>query len=278
MKKTRLDQWLLAQGLCDSRTLAQRFIQAGQVFVDGQRIDKVATKISQDARVEVKALPRYVSRGGEKLEAALRQFSISTTDKICLDTGASTGGFTDCLLQHGAVKVYAVDVGKNQLHWRLRHDPRVVVLEQLNARALSGEHVPELVDLITIDVSFISLSKVLPAAVPLLKPEGELITLVKPQFEAGPDRVGRGGVVKDPQVHEDVLRRVAEFARETLGFDTVDATFSPLKGPAGNIEFFLHLRRDIPCASRNLQEVVQAAHRAWEPFGSTATRLKPGSS
>lgn len=266
MSKTRLDQWLFEHGYCESRTLAQRYIQAGQVFVNGQLVDKPATKIKDDDQVNVKALPRYVSRGGEKLEGALKTFDVSTNDKVCLDVGASTGGFTDCLLQHGATKVYAVDVGKHQLHPKLRADDRVIVLEELNARELNPTHVPELVQVVTADVSFISLSKILPAVVPLMSDDANVITLVKPQFEAGKDRVGRGGVVKDPEVHLDVLLQVSKEA-EALGLFTVDATFSPIKGPAGNIEFLFHLCKRPPEASPDFATIVQQAHQTLSANG-----------
>ena len=267
MSKTRLDQWLVAQGLCPSRTLAQRFIQAGQVFVNGQRVDKPAAPVPEGAQVQVKELPRYVSRGGEKLEAALQQFSILPQDKICLDVGASTGGFSDCLLQHGATKVYCVDVGKGQLHPRLRGDPRVVVLEEVNARNLTPEHIPEPIDWITVDVSFISLEKVLPALVPLLKADGELVALVKPQFEAGPQAVGRGGVVKDARTHVCVIERVIVCAR-ALDFFAANVTFSPLRGPAGNIEFLLHLRRSQTALEPDAAAVVAQAHEHFKQGGS----------
>lgn len=267
MAKTRLDQWLVTQGLCPSRTLAQRFIQAGQVFVNGQLVDKPASSVPAGATVEVKALPRYVSRGGEKLEAALRQFSILPQDKVCLDIGASTGGFSDCLLQHGAAKVYCVDVGKGQLHPRLRGNPRVVVLEEVNARNLTPEHIPEPMDWITVDVSFISLGKVLPALVPLLKADGELVALVKPQFEAGPQAVGRGGVVKDARTHVRVIERVIACAR-ALGLFAVDVTCSPLRGPAGNIEFLLRLRRSQATVEPDAAAVVAQAHQHFKQAGS----------
>jgi len=238
--KHRLDQRLVDLHLCGSRTLAQRFVLAGQVFVNGQKVDKPATKVSDQDAIKITALPRYVSRGGEKLEAALNVFQLDPTGKTCLDVGASTGGFTDCLLQHGAAKVYAVDVGKHQLHQKLRGDARVVVLEQLNARELSRRHVLEPIALAVVDVSFISLGKVLPPVTALLAETADLITLVKPQFEAGPERVGRGGVVKDPKVHQDVLQTVTAFAELELDLGVCAATYSPLRGPAGNIEFLVH--------------------------------------
>jgi len=264
VSKTRLDQWLFEHGYCESRTLAQRYIQAGQVFVNSQLVDKPATKIKDDDQIDVKALPRYVSRGGEKLEGALNTFSVSIKGKVCLDVGASTGGFTDCLLQHGATKVYSVDVGKHQLHPKLREDDRVIVLEELNARKLSKDHVLEPVQIVSADVSFISLSKVLPAVVPLMDDEAEAITLVKPQFEAGKDRVGRGGVVKNPEVHLDILQQMSK-QTEALGLFVINATFSPIKGPAGNIEFLFHLSRHIATTKPNFATVVQEAHQTLSP-------------
>jgi 23S rRNA (cytidine1920-2'-O)/16S rRNA (cytidine1409-2'-O)-methyltransferase len=238
--KQRLDQRLVELNLVESRTLAQRYVQAGQVFVNGQKIDKPATKVVESDLIKVTALPRFVSRGGEKLEAAFQNFDIGVDGKICLDVGASTGGFTDCMLQHGAAKVFSVDVGKHQLHIKLREDARVVVLEELNARELSRNHVPDFVDFATVDVSFISLEKVLPTMIPLLSDNADIVTLIKPQFEAGPKRVGRGGVVKDAEVHQDVLQTVTAFAQLELNLKVLGATHSPIKGPAGNIEFLVH--------------------------------------
>jgi len=239
--KVRLDQLLVARGLAESRTKAQALIQAGQLLVNGQLRDKPGALVPEDALVELKRGPRYVSRGGEKLAAALRAFEVDPSGKVCLDIGASTGGFTDCLLQHGARRVHAVDVGKGQLHWRLRTDPRVVVHEGLNARHLSFDDIGELVDLATLDVSFISLRLVLPPLKGIVRPCGDVIALVKPQFEAGRDKVGKGGVVRDPKVHREVLEGIARFAREGLDWSVAGAIRSPLLGPAGNVEFFFHL-------------------------------------
>ena len=240
--KKRLDLALVERRLCKSRAAAQHMILAGQVLVNGQLVDKAATSISDDTKIELKEKPRYVSQGGFKLEKALRVFEISVQGAICLDIGASTGGFTDCLLQHGAAKVYAVDVGKGQLDWSLRHDPRVIVKEDINARYLHPEQIGEPMDLGTMDVSFISLKLVLPAIKPIVKPSGHVIALVKPQFEAGRQLVKRGGVIKDLQVHQQILEELIQFAVEELELSVINATFSPFKGPAGNIEFFLHLR------------------------------------
>jgi len=261
MKKPRLDHWLVERGLVESRSLAQRVVRAGQVFVNGQLVDKPAQPVPEGASVAVKALPRYVSRGGEKLEGALDAFGLAVAGLRCLDVGSSTGGFTDCLLQRGAAGITCVDVGKNQLDGKLRNDPRVVVREAVNARALSSEHVPEPVDLATVDVSFISLEKVLPPVVGVLEPAGRIVALVKPQFEAGRDQVGRGGVVRDPAIHAAVLRRVAACAR-ALGLAVGDATYSPLLGPSGNVEFLLLLQRDGDDTDVDWDALVGGAHRA----------------
>ncbi len=240
MKKARLDALLVARGLAPSRTKAQALILAGQVRVDGVLVDKPAALIPEAATIEVLAQPRYVSRGGEKLAAALSAFALDPTGKVCLDIGASTGGFTDCLLQHGAAKVYAVDVGRGQLHWKLRQDPRVVVKEGLNARYLRFEDIGEEVDLATIDVSFISLRLILPRLPGLVRPEGVVIPLVKPQFEAGRGKV-KAGVVRDPKTQREVLEGIVDFVEKDLGWSVVDAIPSPLLGPKGNREFFLKI-------------------------------------
>ncbi len=239
--KERLDQLLVARGLAESRAKAQALIRAGRVLVDGQLVDKPAAPVPPDAEVRVKAGPRYVSRGGEKLAGALKALGVSPAGKVCLDVGASTGGFTDCLLQAGARRVYALDVGKGLLHWKLRRDPRVVVREGINARHLRFQDIGEQVDLVTVDVSFISLRLVLPPVGRVLKPTGEVVALVKPQFEAGREKVGRGGVVRDPEVHREVLTGLVRFVEGELGWSVVGAVRSPLLGPAGNVEFFLHL-------------------------------------
>ncbi len=240
-KKQRLDLLLVERGLFQSRAQAQRAILAGYVRVNGQIVDKPSAQVPSDAHIELKEKPRYVSQGGIKLEHALCFFQLDVTDKVCLDIGASTGGFTDCLIQHGAKRVYAVDVGKGQLDWKLRDDPRVVVLEEINARYLKPEQIGEPVDIATVDVSFISLKLILPPLKEIVKPKGDLICLVKPQFEAGREHVTRGGVVKDPSVHQRVLEDLASFVQTQLGLSVVNATHSPIRGPAGNIEFFLHI-------------------------------------
>ncbi|MCX7843967.1 MAG: TlyA family RNA methyltransferase [Candidatus Bipolaricaulota bacterium] len=238
--KARLDLLLVERGLAPSRAKAQALILAGRVRVNGAPAGKPGALVDRTAHLEVLAPPKYVSRGGEKLEAALQAFRLDPRGKVCLDIGASTGGFTDCLLQHGAARVYAVDVGRGQLHWKLRQDPRVVVKEGLNARFLRFEDVGEPVDLATLDVSFISLRLILPRLRGLVRAEGDVVPLVKPQFEAGRAQVRRG-VVRDPQVHRKVLEELARFVREELGWSVVNALASPLLGPEGNREFFLHV-------------------------------------
>lgn len=235
-ERQRLDILLVERGLAETREKARRLIMAGQVLVDGQPIHKPGTAVPLDADLRLTGQMRYVSRGGLKLEAALKRFGIDVAGWIAADIGASTGGFTDCLLQSGAQKVYAIDVGYGQLAWSLRQDPRVVVMERVNARYL--ERLSEAMDIITIDVSFISLLLILPAAVRLLKPEGIIVALIKPQFEAGKDQVGKGGVVREPAVHRAVLEKVLRGALEQhlLPFGLIP---SPLRGPAGNIEFLV---------------------------------------
>ncbi len=238
--KERLDLLLIERGHAISRAQAQALIRAGRVRVGGKVLDKPGTPVPSDAPIEVTEPPAFVSRGGEKLAAALDAFGVDPGGRVCLDVGASTGGFTDCLLQRGAARVYAVDVGRGQLDWRLRNDPRVVVREGVNARHLRAEDVGEPVDLATVDVSFISLRLVLPPLGSVVKPGGDVIALVKPQFEAGREQVRRG-VVRDPAVHQAVVEGIASFAREELGWEVRGSIPSPLLGPAGNREFFLHL-------------------------------------
>lgn len=250
MARRRLDLLLEERGLCRSRSQAQGEIRAGNVLVDGALVDKPGALVPQEAKIELRERARYVGRGGLKLEWALRALGIDVRGKTALDIGASTGGFTDCLLQHGARKVYAVDVGYGQLDWRLRQDGRVAVLERTNARYLTLEEIGEQVDLATIDVSFISLKKILPPLVAIVKRGGELIPLVKPQFEAGRAKLRRG-VVRDPGVHLEVLEGLSRFIREELELSLLNATFSPIKGPEGNIEFFFHLKN-----APGIQQVV----------------------
>jgi len=233
--RARLDTVLVDRGLVESREKAKRLILAGAVRVNGQLAGKASELVTDDAKLELQAAEKFVSRGGYKLEAGLDTFHIDCTGKTCMDLGASTGGFTDCLLQRGAAAVHAVDVGKGQLAWKLRQDPRVVVHDEVNARNLTGDPV----DIVTIDVSFISLTKVLPAAVKLLRPAGHLIALIKPQFEAGRKFVSKGGVVRDSAVHERVKTEVVEFATGPLGLRLLGVCDSPLLGPAGNKEFLV---------------------------------------
>jgi 23S rRNA (cytidine1920-2'-O)/16S rRNA (cytidine1409-2'-O)-methyltransferase len=259
--KQRLDLLLVERKFFDSRSSAQRAILAGNVLINGQLADKPGSQFSVDSQIEIKAKNPYVSQGGLKLEKALNEFSINIREKICLDVGASTGGFTDCLLQHGAKKVFSLDVGKGQLDWKLRNDPRVIVLEEINARYLKPEQIGEGVDLATLDVSFISLKLVLPAICLILKPDGALVLLVKPQFEAGREEVGRGGVVKHPEVHQRVLAEIIFFLENELKFSVLNATFSPFKGPAGNIEFLVYaLNSPGESSTLSVAKIVQEAH------------------
>lgn len=238
-QRERIDTLLVKKGLVPSRSRAHSLIMAGFVFVDGSRVDKAGTLVKADSWIEVRgSVLRYVSRGGIKLEAALREFNVNARDKTALDIGASTGGFTDCLLQHGARIIYAVDVGYGQLDWRLRNDPRVVVMERINARYLKPEDIDDIVDIVTIDVSFISLTKVIPAILGLLKPGGTLIALIKPQFEVGKGEVGKGGIVKDENKHREVVRRITVFLEE-LGFKILGVIPSPILGAGGNKEFLV---------------------------------------
>jgi len=241
--RARLDVVLAERGLAESREKAKRLILAGAVRVNGQSAGKPSDLVDESARLEVAAAEKYVSRGGYKLEAALDAFAVPCEGAVCVDIGASTGGFTDCLLQRGAAKVHAVDVGKGQLAWKLRQDSKVQVHDEMNARNITAEQIGEPADVVTVDVSFISLTKVLPAAVQLLKPGGWLVALIKPQFEAGRKDVKKGGVVRDSEVHERVKTEVTDFSTQTLGLLAVGTIASPLLGPAGNKEFLLGLRK-----------------------------------
>lgn len=239
--KKRLDVLLVEQGYADTRSKAQAIIMAGQVYVDGQKADKPGISYEESVQIEVRgeSCP-YVSRGGLKLEKALRDFGVKPEGFVCSDSGASTGGFTDCLLQQGAKKVFAIDVGYGQLDWKIRSDERVVVMERTNIRYVTPEDLGEPLDLSVIDVSFISLKIVLPAIKNLLKPTGQVLCLIKPQFEAGREKVGKKGVVREPQTHKEVLDNFVSLAKE-LDFTILGLTFSPVKGPEGNIEFLGHL-------------------------------------
>ena len=260
-KKVRLDVLLVDRALAESRQKAQATIMCGLVFVNGQRVDKPGTAVAEDAAVEVRGQAlRYVSRGGLKLEKAMAIWPIDLHGAVCMDVGASTGGFTDCMLQNGAAKVYAVDVGYGQLAWKLRSDGRVVCLERTNARYLSREQVPEEPDFASVDVSFISLKLILPAIAGVLRDGGSVAALIKPQFEAGREKVGKKGVVRDPAVHAEVLERFLDHAGES-GFSVLDLSYSPVRGPEGNIEYLGYLRKG-PGTEKtfDLQALVEQSH------------------
>ena len=263
MKKIRLDQLVFDKGLAESRERAKAYIMAGSVYVNGQKETKPGTSMAEDAAVEMRGetLP-YVSRGGWKLEKALRVFPFKVKDAVCIDCGASTGGFTDVLLQNGAAKVYAVDVGYGQLAWSLRTDPRVVCMERTNIRYVTHEQIPEEMDVAVADLSFISLRLVLGAVCALLKPDGEMVCLVKPQFEAGKDKVGKKGVVRDPAVHADVLCEFLRYAPE-CGFGVRGLDFSPIRGPEGNIEYLAWLKKGADSIPEpDIEALVAASHAA----------------
>lgn len=261
MKKIRLDQLVFDLGLTESRERAKTTVMSGLVYVNGQKADKPGMQVAPDAKVEVRgdALP-YVSRGGFKLEKALTVFPVDPTGLVCIDCGASTGGFTDVLLQNGASKVYAVDVGYGQLAWSLRNDKRVISMERTNVRYITPEQIPEPLDLAVMDLSFISIELILPAIYPLLKDNAAVICLIKPQFEAGRDEVGKKGVVRDQKVHLSVLNRFLDFA-PTAGFTTIGLDYSPIKGPEGNIEYLGYLRKgSFPSPTFSPAQVVEQSH------------------
>lgn len=272
--KERLDVLLVKKGLAPSREKAKAVIMAGSVYVDGQKEDKAGSVFDEEsAQIEVRghALP-YVSRGGLKLEKALKVFPITLTDKICMDIGASTGGFTDCMLQNGAAKVYSVDVGYGQLDWKLRQDDRVVCMEKTNFRYMTPEDIPDVLDFASVDVSFISQDKILTPAYALLKEQGEMVALIKPQFEAGREKVGKKGVVRDPKVHEEVISRIVRHADE-VSFEVLDLSYSPIRGPEGNIEYLIHLRKNpertvypdiLAVFEKKIKEIVEEAHQELE--------------
>ena len=243
--KERLDVLLVSQGFAESREKAKAVIMAGNVFVNGQREDKAGSAFDPvKAKIEIKGQTlKYVSRGGLKLEKAMKAFSIVLQNKVCMDIGASTGGFTDCMLQKGALKVYSVDVGHGQLAWKLRNDERVVCMEKTNFRYLRPEDISDSLDFASVDVSFISLSKILLPARNLLKDGGEMVCLIKPQFEAGKEKVGKKGVVREKSVHHEVIEKIITLA-DVLGFTVLNLDFSPIKGPEGNIEYLIHLRKN----------------------------------
>lgn len=263
--KERLDVILVDKGIFESRERAKASIMAGKIFVDGIRVDKCGEKVKVDSNIEFKGekLP-YVSRGGLKLEKAIKEFGLELNDKKCLDIGASTGGFTDCMLQNGASKVFAIDVGYGQFAWKLRVDPRVVCMEKTNVRYVEKEHIGEECDFASIDVSFISLSKVIPPTVNLLGNKGEVVALIKPQFEAGKEKVGKKGVVREASTHKEVIYSVLGFIKES-GFKIKALSYSPIKGPEGNIEYLVYFTKDQNFnedfnIDNNIEEIVKASH------------------
>ena len=263
--KKRSDMMLVERALAPSREKAKAYIMAGQVYVDGQKEDKAGSMFAETVKVEVRGntLP-YVSRGGLKLEKAMNEFDVSLEGKVCMDVGASTGGFTDCMLQNGGVKVYSIDVGYGQLDWKLRNDPRVTLYERTNARLLTPDMLPLHPTVTVMDVSFISIRLILPVAAQLMGEEGVFYTLIKPQFEAGRDRIGKKGVIHDPKVHEDVLREIVEFA-PSIGWQVQQLDYSPIKGPEGNIEFLgkitVRTQETEPMTPEIIHELVKKAHQ-----------------
>ena len=261
--KERLDILLVQKGLVPSREKAKAMIMEGNVFINNNREDKAGTMFDESVEIEIKGNTlKYASRGGLKLEKAMTHFGITLDEKVCMDIGASTGGFTDCMLQNGAKKVYAVDVGYGQLAWKLRQDERVVCMEKTNIRYVTPEDIADKLDFASVDVSFISLTKVLGPARALLTDEGEMVCLIKPQFEAGREKVGKKGVVREKSVHEEVIVKVIDFAKE-IGFEILNLEYSPIKGPEGNIEYLVHIRKceDVKNEeSVDIHAVVEAAH------------------
>ncbi len=263
--KKRLDVLVYEKGFAESREKAKAIIMAGQVYVDNQKADKAGASYEETVHLEVRGNAlRYVSRGGLKLEKAMNSFPIDLSGKITMDIGASTGGFTDCMLQNGAKKVYSIDVGYGQLAWKLRTDERVVNLERTNMRKVTREQVPDLIDFFSVDVSFISLRLILPVARELTAENGQAVCLIKPQFEAGREKVGKKGVVRDPAVHAEVVRNIYDFCLQN-GFDVLGLDFSPVKGPEGNIEYLIFLQKsDEPKATVTItpEQLVKASHEA----------------
>ncbi len=265
MGKKRLDILLVEKGLAESREKAKAIIMSGIVYVDGEKEDKAGSNFPENAVIEVRGKTlKYVSRGGLKLEKAMEVFPVELTDKVCMDVGASTGGFTDCMLMNGASKVYSVDVGYNQLAWKLQQDPRVVNMEKTNIRYVKPEDIDERPEFASVDVSFISLSKVLPVLKELLVPGGEAVCLIKPQFEAGREKVGKKGVVRDKSVHIEVIENVTTFTAED-GFSIIGLDFSPVKGPEGNIEYLMYIRNESPNekpSKEEIEELVKKSHES----------------
>ena len=264
-KKERLDVLLVKRGLAESREKAKAIIMTGNVFVEEQREDKAGSTFAEDAQIRIKGTPmKYVSRGGYKLEKAMELWHVPLQDKLCMDVGSSTGGFTDCMLQNGAVKVYAIDVGTNQLAWKLRQDERVVSMEKTNIRYVTPEDIADPIDFSSIDVAFISLTKVLIPVWNLLKNGGRVVCLVKPQFEAGREKVGKKGVVRDKKVHEEVVCHIMKYAL-SMGFEILGLSYSPIKGPGGNIEYLLYIEK--PQDAQALTEIAEEAdQKAEEQF------------
>lgn len=264
--KERLDILLVKKGIFNSREKARASIMAGQVFVDGLRVDKCGENIKESSNIEFKGemLP-FVSRGGLKLDKAVKNFNIDLSQRVCLDVGASTGGFTDCMLQNGAKKVYAIDVGYGQFAWKLRVDPRVVCMERTNIRYVKPEDIGEPADFASIDVSFISLKKVIPAVMNLLNEDGSIMALIKPQFEAGREKVGKKGVVREKIVHEEVVFGIYDFVKDT-GMNVLNMEYSPIKGPEGNIEYLIYFtknqKNDIIYERQNIENIVNDAHKS----------------
>ena len=266
--KERLDVMLVNRGLATSREKAKAIIMSGIVYVDGQKEDKAGSMFEEKVNVEVRGTTlKYVSRGGLKLEKAMTHFGVQPQGKVCMDVGSSTGGFTDCMLQNGAVKVYAVDVGHGQLDWKLRNDPRVVCMEKTNIRYVTPDDIEDKIGLSSIDVSFISLTKVLGPVKALLTDDGQVVCLIKPQFEAGREKVGKKGVVRDPAVHQEVIEKVRDYAM-SIFMEPCHLSFSPIKGPEGNIEYLLHLKKHpegtevTDSLEVSVEDVVAQAHGA----------------
>ena len=271
--KERLDVLLVQQGYATSREKAKAIIMAGQVYVDGQKEDKAGSMFKEEAKIEVRGNTlKYVSRGGLKLEKAMSHFAVTLEGKVCMDVGASTGGFTDCMLQNGATKVYSVDVGQGQLAWKLRNDERVVCMEQTNFRYVTPEDIPDALDFASVDVSFISLTKILIPARNLLKTGGQMVCLIKPQFEAGRGKVGKNGVVREPQIHEEVIRKIIDYA-DSIGFEVLHLEYSPIKGPEGNIEYLLHIRKPEEISEEKLALTEHEAESALQTIIEEKTGL-----
>lgn len=258
--KKRIDQLLAERQLAPSREKAKALIMSGNVYVGEQKVLKAGEEYEETADIRVTGEMKYVSRGGLKLEKAMEEYGLSLTDRICADIGASTGGFTDCMLQCGASRVYAVDVGYGQLAWKLRQDPRVTVLERTNARYLTAEQIPDRLDFFSMDVSFISVKLIIPALIPLLSGSAEAVILIKPQFEAGRGKVGKNGVVRDIGVHTEVLENITGFLEEN-GFGIIGLTYSPIKGPKGNIEFLAYVRAGAESEEYDIEELAKEAHQ-----------------